>query len=176
MRALWGTLSEALERHHAVGLVTVTRVRGSGPREPGARMIVLPDGDIRGTIGGGTLEFQALQIARDAVNARKSKRLWRSFALGPDLGQCCGGAVEVLIEAFTSLDLRTIQGFADAEAAGEFALRSSKSSGAPTRVIAEYGGGDTIQLDGDTLIESFSSDDTPVAIFGAGHVGRALVL
>ncbi|MEM9205817.1 MAG: xanthine dehydrogenase accessory protein XdhC, partial [Pseudomonadota bacterium] len=40
----------------------------------------------------------------------------------------------------------------------------------------EYGGGDTIQLDGDTLIESFSSDDTPVAIFGAGHVGRALVL
>lgn len=71
--------------------VTVTSTRGSAPREAGTRMEVYPD-HIRGTIGGGTLEWTAMSIAREMI-ASGGGASERTFPLGPDLGQCCGGSV-----------------------------------------------------------------------------------
>ena len=77
-------------------LVTVAGIRGSAPREIGAKMIVT-DKETIGTIGGGQLEYQC---ARVAVGLLQEPGLsLRSFPLGASMGQCCGGVVEILFEA-----------------------------------------------------------------------------
>jgi xanthine dehydrogenase accessory factor len=81
-------------------LVTVAIVEGSVPREAGAKMLVTADG-FAGTIGGGHLELRAIEMARtmliDGVAQGGATRLER-FALGPSLGQCCGGVAHLVFE------------------------------------------------------------------------------
>ncbi|GJJ00534.1 hypothetical protein RugamoR64_10720 [Duganella rhizosphaerae] len=85
-------------------LVTVAIVEGSGPREPGARMLVTAGGQVD-TIGGGHLEMCAVDVGRSMLNgaakagegAHTPARLER-YALGPTLGQCCGGVVHLAFE------------------------------------------------------------------------------
>ncbi|MBI5827972.1 MAG: XdhC family protein [Chloroflexi bacterium] len=63
--------SEALARSERVCLVTLVRVRGSAPRHNGARMLVWPNGQFNGTIGGGTLEWRAVKDAQAAFASGK---------------------------------------------------------------------------------------------------------
>ena len=90
-------LAEVLDRGAPCVLVTVSGVRGSAPREPGAKMIVTASESI-GTIGGGQLEYQCTQIAAEALpnGQQKSAAFTRRFPLGTNCGQCCGGVVEVM--------------------------------------------------------------------------------
>jgi xanthine dehydrogenase accessory factor len=87
-------LDQILSRllHRPAVLVTVARTEGSVPREAGTRMLVGTD-SVAGTIGGGHLDLQAIARARgllaDAVTAPQDL----AIALGPTLGQCCGGVV-----------------------------------------------------------------------------------
>jgi xanthine dehydrogenase accessory factor len=111
-------------------LVTVDAVQGSVPREAGAWMAVFAQGQV-GTIGGGHLEWQALRQARAGLAGEPMPPTQR-FALGPSLGQCCGGVVHLRLD---------VVGVADAERL-KLALRPARA---------------------------------PVALFGGGHVGRALV-
>jgi xanthine dehydrogenase accessory factor len=71
--------------------VLVLDTRGSAPREAGTRMWVSA-AEVRGTIGGGNLEYTALRIAREMLLSSETQRE-RRFALGDSLGQCCGGSV-----------------------------------------------------------------------------------
>jgi xanthine dehydrogenase accessory factor len=140
---------------HADGvLVSVESVQGSGPREVGAWMAVFPQ-TLVNTIGGGHLEFQAITEARallsrpahinaadpDASSAHgnvpsplthEDNTLTTRYALGPALGQCCGGVVLLKFERISAAD-------------------------APALQLRLLGKGQ------------------PVALFGGGHVGRALV-
>src|SRR3546814_4575044 len=77
-------------------LVTVAATDGSAPREAGTKMVVT-ETDSFATIGGGTLEFRAIEIARQMLAGRQGPSL-RKFPLGPALGQCCGGHVTLLFE------------------------------------------------------------------------------
>ena len=79
-------------------LVTVAGIRGSAPREIGAKMIVTRR-ETLGTIGGGQLEYQSTRIAVDMLEQRQ--HALRSFPLGSSMGQCCGGVVEILFEPVT---------------------------------------------------------------------------
>ena len=91
-------LCRAVERHGRVARVVVAEVAGSAPREVGAAMLVWDEGTgfgQSGTIGGGALEL----MAAEAALTRKG--LTR-HPLGPELGQCCGGAVKLLIETHVS--------------------------------------------------------------------------
>ena len=92
---------EALARaelaNQSAVLVTVLAVKGSAPREAGAKMVVLPD-RLAGTIGGGNLEYQCEAVARSLLAAGLPGPCSRDFPLGPALGQCCGGHVSVLFE------------------------------------------------------------------------------
>lgn len=115
-------------------LVTVVKTQGSTPREAGAWLALFADRQL-GSIGGGQLEFQALDAARELLQAGAAHCLngqTRRQALGPSLGQCCGGAVELRFDFL------------------------SDPGAARALAVAEPGG-------------------DPVAIFGAGHVGQALV-
>jgi xanthine dehydrogenase accessory factor len=96
-----GDWLEALARSRSQGmpavLVTVASAEGSAPREAGAKMVVTADG-LFGTIGGGTLEFQAAARARALLEAGASAPVLEELPLGPALGQCCGGRVVLLLE------------------------------------------------------------------------------
>ena len=77
-------------------LVQVLESRGSVPRAAGTRMLVAADegpGNVAGTIGGGHLELQAITRARALLADRVQAAQDQAIALGPTLGQCCGGAL-----------------------------------------------------------------------------------
>jgi xanthine dehydrogenase accessory factor len=86
-------------------VVEVAGTRGSVPRDPGTRMLVADD-EVQGTIGGGHLELQAIADAR----AHPGQAFERQIALGPTLGQCCGGALTLL---FSPLDAAAVARWPD---------------------------------------------------------------
>ncbi|PUE49506.1 xanthine dehydrogenase accessory protein XdhC [Limnohabitans sp. 2KL-1] len=122
----------ALDRlAHEPGVrVCVTATQGSVPRGPGTQMLVFGRGE-EGTIGGGHLEFQALAHARHLLAGQTTQTTLRQV-LGPSLGQCCGGAVELAFEAVSAADLPRLR-------------------------------------------QLLMPRRTPLALFGGGHVGKALV-
>jgi len=98
-------LSELRGRKVPCALVVVTEVRGSGPREPGARMIVTRGKDGRGaldlgTIGGGNLEKQAIERSAALLESGKAVSASEAFPLSEKVGQCCGGEVTLFFETF----------------------------------------------------------------------------
>ncbi|MES2786043.1 MAG: xanthine dehydrogenase accessory protein XdhC [Pseudomonadota bacterium] len=111
-------------------LVVVTGARGSVPRDKGAWMLVFAQGSA-GTIGGGHLELQAMARARRLLTGDAVVRE-QSVSLGPALGQCCGGVVELSYERI------------------------------PANLV-------------DSVRARLSARRAKVALFGGGHVGRAIV-
>jgi xanthine dehydrogenase accessory factor len=179
---VWPEIARLIDTHGAAALVTLAEAAGSSPREPGARMVVAPDGRFSGTIGGGALEWgalaeaQALLVDRDGPAVRRLDR-----ALGPDLGQCCGGRVTLLIERFGSEDRAAVEQLAAAEGSGEVVTRATPDAkGRLRRRIATADASrlasDELcrRLDDGTLLERFGDPRTPLYLFGAGHVGTAL--
>ncbi len=72
-------------------LISIAAAKGSTPRDAGTSMTVTATGQ-SGTIGGGALEWEAVRIARHMLQSGKPAER-RTVVLGPDMGQCCGGAV-----------------------------------------------------------------------------------
>ena len=86
-------------------LITVADSAGSAPRERGAKMLVRADATIVGSVGGGHLEHRARELAAAMIaGGERTPRLER-LALGPQLGQCCGGHVALLLEPFAGAEL-----------------------------------------------------------------------
>ena len=220
----WSVVAEMVASHGRCALVTVVAIRGSAPREPGARMVIAPDGGFRGTIGGGELEWQAIGAARDALSRDTPTATLGRLTLGPDLGQCCGGSVRLLTEVIDRDRLDEVRALARREADGPFVTRGRIGprsvarvvvDGGPSRALDPAGAGDftprsivvesptggdaapegppggrrrdggrggayaglPVGLEGDgVLVERFCDPRRPVWLFGAGHVGRALML
>lgn len=149
---VWSLIARTVAAQGTCALVSVVRAEGSVPREEGARMVVTRDG-FHGTIGGGTLEWKALAAAQRLLGKPRQVRMLTQ-SLGPDLGQCCGGRVTLAIECFDSSALAEATELAAREQAGPFTLTS--------------------RLPG--LVENFGERRRAVMVFGAGHVGRALIL
>ncbi|MEX0350045.1 MAG: xanthine dehydrogenase accessory protein XdhC [Paracoccaceae bacterium] len=162
------TLRAAIAAHGRVVRVVVASVKGSSPREVGAAMLVWDTGQ-SGTIGGGTLEFQAAEAAR----AQDTGRILSQHALGPDLGQCCGGVVGLLSEIYDADALQNLT--------GDVIARPVMATEMPLSVkrllAAKRGQGllpETQLIDG-WMIEPVHQPARQLWIWGAGHVGRALV-
>ena len=132
MRLSVNWIKVALQRlaNESAVRVTVSATQGSVPRGSGTPMLVFAQGE-EGTIGGGHLEFQALAHARLLLAGQAVPRHLRQV-LGPSLGQCCGGVVELVFERVDATDVPRLS----------------------TQLIPLR---------------------TPLALFGGGHVGRALV-
>lgn len=177
---LWSTLLGFIERDGRAALVTVLATEGSCPREAGARMAVRADGGFTGTIGGGTLEWLALAEAQ-ALMARADAppALTLDKSLGPDLGQCCGGRARLRIERFDATDRAWIAPLAEAEAGGALTtIAAPDASGRWVRRLAapQRGAPAIAGLPDGSIRERFGEEPTELLLFGAGHVGRALVL
>ncbi|MEM7718950.1 MAG: xanthine dehydrogenase accessory protein XdhC [Pseudomonadota bacterium] len=154
-----------------VARVVVAETRGSVPREVGASMLVLED-RILGTIGGGALEFEAIKRAR-AVLSSGSDRLDR-MPLGPALGQCCGGSVTLLTERWDVDRLASVTNFVARRLPG----RDGDMPQALRRVLsgARAGRQEAAPLMiGDWFVESVQKAEREIWIWGAGHVGRAIL-
>lgn len=82
-----------LSAHPAAIVAELSAVRGSSPREAGAFMLIAAD-DLTGTIGGGALEYMVIDRARQVLRDGLPDDLM-DIPLGPEIGQCCGGRVEV---------------------------------------------------------------------------------
>jgi xanthine dehydrogenase accessory factor len=189
MHAWLTDLQHLLAHGDAVVLVTVARAEGSAPREAGTKMIVTREA-ARHTIGGGHLEWKAIetarQVLRDGMRAPHTRRLER-FALGPSLGQCCGGAVVLAFERLDVGDLGWVTSLVKRLAAGQSTVRSVSFGAAPGAVMLsepEPGveSADCLLWDGAgfaesgaLLTETIAPRDFAVVLFGAGHVGAALV-
>ena len=176
-------LARAVARHGRVARVVVARTRGSTPRPVGADMLVWQDGQ-SGSIGGGALEHEAARAARAALGGGPAGL--RRHALGPDLGQCCGGVVWTLCEIF---DVAAVAGLRGGLSAppwpdGQFPPESfpGKMKGAVfarpvagadegLSAVGPQGAG----LRGGWMVEPLAAPRADVWIWGAGHVGRALV-
>src|SRR5262244_2531816 len=132
MTLVWPTIERFLAEHGAAVLVTLAESAGSSPREVGARMVVRPDGRFSGTIGGGALEWLALAEAQQMMASSAKTAAFRRLdkALGPELGQCCGGRVLVTLERFGVADLDRVGPLAAAERAG--GLTTIAEAGHPT--------------------------------------------
>jgi xanthine dehydrogenase accessory factor len=181
MAKVWARIRDTIERHGSAGLLSVIDTAGSVPRESGARVVLRPDGGFFGTIGGGRLEYEAITEARALLASGRGKAQFRDWPLGPNLGQCCGGMVRTLTETFDDSDLPTVRRLEAAEAAGEFETDDRLNpSGRIVRIVVEHtrrqplGQGGT--FDKTAFRERFGEPATPVLLFGAGHVGRAVVL
>ncbi len=158
---------EDLAREVPAVRVVIADVKGSVPRGVGTAMIVTNTG-VFGTIGGGTLEFEAIKRARD-VMASQVDRVDR-VPLGPGVGQCCGGAVTLVTEYW---DAARLAGVEDVVArvlpGGDGAMPVSVQ-----RVLTRGADAAPGLMDG-WLIEPVVRPERDIWIWGAGHVGRAIV-
>lgn len=160
-----------------VARVVITRSEGSAPREAGAAMLIWEDGQ-SGTIGGGALEWEAAAQARQMLQAGPAARITR-HPLGPGLGQCCGGAVTLACEVWDAerlaqhvpqdgLVMRPVAADAPATvplSVQRLAARLRSGTTTPASVFLADG----------WLIEPVAHASRSLWIWGAGHVGRALV-
>ncbi len=89
-------LARFKKEQRVVALITVVKCKGSTPCEVGSRMIVTANKELYGTIGGGKLEFEAIDEALRCLN--ENIIIEKIFTLGPEFEQCCGGKVELIIE------------------------------------------------------------------------------
>jgi xanthine dehydrogenase accessory factor len=99
MREVYDEIERALRESQALVVATVASARGSTPRKPGAKMVVRPDGSIRGTIGGGCGEAEVWQAAMDTMRDGQPRIVTVDLTEdveGPD--KICGGLMQVFVE------------------------------------------------------------------------------
>jgi xanthine dehydrogenase accessory factor len=199
-------IAEMIAQHGAVVRIAVIRVEGSSPRETGAAMLVSAAAT-QDTIGGGALENEAIAHARMMIAQaeRGAGEAWhrecRDFALGPSLGQCCGGAVRMLFERFTAREAPALAGLGGLrEAPDTLLIRPLTCGAAPylaspeqsderwpsgvARAMLALSAGERAagamlipgrKGEADWFLEPLVAPALPLVIYGAGHVGRALV-
>jgi xanthine dehydrogenase accessory factor len=173
--------SRHLTSHACLVRVTVVALRGSAPRDAGASMLVDAERTI-GTIGGGHLEWRAIALAREALKDMAVPAIrWVDLVLGPDLGQCCGGRVEIWLERLTRDDIDWLSDAANRLRAGRPAtLFTGMQHGAVSHRLLASLPGASLRLEraddeGLRLFEPLLRVRPALYIFGAGHVGQALV-
>lgn len=155
-------------------LVTLAEAKGSTPREAGAKMLVLR-GRIAGSIGGGQLEMLAIDAARRMMARGAAKPELMRYSLGPDLGQCCGGAVRLLLVPLSNTDQEWLMEWERrAQADGTATLRTD-GSGAKAWIDGERAALRIAEQGAEwCVLEPVRREARPVWLYGAGHVGRAL--
>ncbi|RQO32813.1 xanthine dehydrogenase accessory protein XdhC [Herminiimonas sp. KBW02] len=180
-------------------LVTVAGIQGSTPREEGARMVYTATQQFD-TIGGGHLEWRAAQIARDMladITPNRRMNYVERIALGPSLGQCCGGVVFLAFEIIGQRAAAMLDGLARSckeganiwravplesnDAAILYDLKGAACDAAGAVLPADmFVGSSATHIARDAqgrrwLLDLCQAHVPQVVLFGAGHVGTAIV-
>lgn len=179
-------------------LVTVARVKGSAPRAAGTKLIVTAD-RVFETIGGGNLEFRAIELARELLSGPPQPPRLEAFPLGAALGQCCGGHVTLQFETLVPAHSDWLQWIDETPGVETPGVLVTTADGGKLWITADtvqgdidrpdaagivdlvrqrLADGETTLLDQDAgflLLEPIRPPDFHITLYGAGHVGRALV-
>lgn len=170
----WLKWLRELPAHQPCAMVSVLASEGSAPRGAGTRMLVTGPA-LHGTIGGGQLEYHAVEQARAILALAPGSWRVQDYPLGPLLGQCCGGRVRLLIEHLDASGLGWL-----AEAAEEHVLVSHLLPGRIERQVSRDAMPVPLSARGDrpregaTFVELIGQHRRPLYLFGAGHVGQAI--
>ncbi|GAB2903946.1 xanthine dehydrogenase accessory protein XdhC [Paralcaligenes ginsengisoli] len=172
-----------------VVLVTIARAEGSTPREAGAKLLVT-DRQQWQTIGGGHLEWRAAEIAREMLRSESAGhvRHVERLSLGPSLGQCCGGAATLVFERLAPSDLEWVSTLAQRVQAGQACTRTVMLTDAGPVVLGDPKANANAmpgspreacllwhEQGRSGFSEIIAPPDFHIVLFGAGHVGQALV-
>jgi xanthine dehydrogenase accessory factor len=100
MDDIFSILPELIQQRKPVALVTVIDTKGSTPRETGTKMLVMPDGNIHGTIGGSTVEALLIEESKKCLQTGQCRKITHHLdnAVQNDTGMICGGTMEFFIE------------------------------------------------------------------------------
>ncbi len=186
---------------HKWVLVTVGAARGSTPRDCGTKMLV-SEAQLCGTIGGGQLEYVVIDKARQLLkdNTLSNHQLMQ-LPLGPELAQCCGGYTEIMLERLQEADLSCLDTLETIDVLeNRYAVIchwSAKTVRREIRLFSDVQGQDNPQFNtameeaqkfgissvietekysgNFQLIEPLKVNRFQLVLFGAGHVGRAIV-
>tara|TARA_B100000768_G_scaffold56035_1_gene54518 strand:- start:1622 stop:2566 length:945 start_codon:yes stop_codon:yes gene_type:complete len=164
--------NEYIKSHGKIARVLILKTFGSAPRDEGTTMLIWDSGQF-GTIGGGELEYQVTRLAKKIIIDNKGSRI-KKFSLGPDMGQCCGGAVELLIEILDETKVKFISVndgffarpvFKNEKSLNVQALiKSYRNKSVPIKTSFKDG----------WLFEPVTKEKEVIWIYGAGHVGTAI--
>lgn len=179
----------AIQSATPAALVSIVGVQGSSPREVGAKMLVTMD-RARGSVGGGMLEHMAIQRARRMLKLNEREAFFLDLPLGPDLNQCCGGVVVLFFEPLDATDLGWLQAL-DASLLNQGVLLTTRLDATRAKALLDCNGkhlaGEPVDLIQGTethlatdnevcwLAEPLHTPRMHISLFGAGHVGRALI-
>ena len=201
------SLSGLIEQGKPSVLITIVDVKGSVPRGPGTKMIVIEMGLHHGTIGGGNLEYQCIEAAKRRLNTAgvnqadialddRAAGCWlrkvERFPLGASLGQCCGGMVVVLFEYIEAVGAKRPEWLSTLlvhKTAGERValvtplnnpakpklVTVTQSSNRQEAFVKNDSSTDSLAQQDECLVEIVQPSNFNIVVFGAGHVGRALV-
>ena len=101
MQEIYTDLKTVIEQGIPAVFCVVTATTGSTPRKAGSKMLVFADGTVKGTIGGGSIEFQVIQDALGLMSCGEPRM--KKFHLENDLKMQCGGTMEVYFESIGCL-------------------------------------------------------------------------
>jgi xanthine dehydrogenase accessory factor len=183
---------ERLARVPAVVRVVVAQVQGSTPREPGAYMLI-DAAEQTGTVGGGRLEWEAVEAAREMLRQGTRAARLMDRVLGVDLGQCCGGVVAMWLECYPQASLSQLRTLNERPIAGPLVLATAASADGVRQNLSSGMVSDAITAgllalprhqatptvlrsrSGEiTFLERLDEEYPAVWLYGAGHVGQAL--
>ena len=201
MKTLFDALTAGLCAGRGAVLCSITASSGSTPRGPGAKMLVLEEGESIGTIGGGAAEYRAMELARRLLAEKRSG--FASYRLKPgaaeDIGMICGGDIQVYFQYFDPDRLECLPVLRAVEellsgGGGAWLVTAIEPEGGwrmgvfdrqaglrflpdvPPEAVEPVLGSRAVLAEGEPAryVEPLNRAGT-VYLFGAGHVGRALV-
>ncbi len=164
-----------IEKEEPALFAAVVKREGSGPRGPGAVLLLTAAGPAGGTVGGGALEAAAIKEGQKMLRDGSAPRL-RSYRLDPAGGAYCGGAVELIFYPLKKKDAALLLSLAQRleRPASPCALLWPLEGGS---LLASDDAADSglIRKEGKKYFAQILNEEDRVYIFGSGHVARALV-
>jgi len=163
---------EVAARRERCVLVFVANHKGSTPREKGAWMLVSVEQNL-GTLGGGEVERLVIAKARDLLDEGNDwRRSADNFQLGPDLGQCCGGAMTALFEPVDETSLIWLDDALNLGDGGYILFPTLEPEATPRVVKGDIP--ENLSEMAGLHIQPLVDDRPRVVLYGGGHVGRAI--
>jgi xanthine dehydrogenase accessory factor len=178
MQKIYRQLVEFAEKGERCALATLVSTSGSSPQNTGAKLIVLPDGRLIGTVGGGCMEAETRRIALDCLR-KDSPRLFElrlDDDFGWDDGLICGGRVTIFVDPHPERSVEAYRAALQAASRREkITLRTTIASDNPeeigsTEVVTDESAADSTRR---YYLEPILPRPTAL-IAGAGHIGQAL--
>ena len=168
------TLAAELSAGRRVGLASLLATSGSMPRHEGARLAVTADGQLIGTVGGGAIEQLAIERARAAQAGAKPVLEW--YHTGDAMA--CGGDALLAVRTLTADDLTVLLAVRDTLERGEVASVEEHWDGPSAPTLALSAAPCPAHPSWDETTKTYReavSAPSRLHVFGAGHVGAALV-